>query len=58
MAQVYDASGNLTHDGQNNYKYDSEGRIAIVNEGAPQQALYGYDSATIRNPLAPRNLSL
>ena len=58
MPQVYDASGNLTHDGQHNYKYDGEGRIAYVNKAALNQATCSYDIATIRNLLAPRNLSL
>jgi YD repeat-containing protein len=48
LPQVYDASGKLTHDGQHNYKYDSEGRIAYVDEGAPNQASYSYDSANRR----------
>ncbi|MGH9960398.1 MAG: RHS repeat-associated core domain-containing protein, partial [Pyrinomonadaceae bacterium] len=48
LAHSYDLSGNLTNDGQHSYKYDSEGRIAVVDEGSGQVASYSYDLANRR----------
>jgi RHS repeat-associated protein len=44
----YDAAGNITFDGLNNYLYDGEGRICGVQEnvsGTIIQTVYVYDSA-------------
>jgi RHS repeat-associated protein len=48
LSYQYDSAGNVKHDGRHSYKHDAENRIAIVDEGAPQQASYSYDAMNRR----------
>ena len=41
LAHSYDASGNMTNDGQKTYQYDGAGRMTSVNAGA--LGTYGYN---------------
>ncbi|HLG15424.1 MAG TPA: RHS repeat-associated core domain-containing protein [Blastocatellia bacterium] len=44
LTQTYDAAGNLTNDGMHAYRYDAEGRLARVDAGTANEAVYTYDA--------------
>ena len=44
----YDAAGEVTYDGVNNYLYDAEGRVCAVRNFVGTTAGYIYDAAGIR----------
>jgi len=43
IGHSYDAAGNLTSDGIHNYQYDAAGRLAKVDAGSANEAVYYYD---------------
>ena len=44
LTQQYDAAGNLINDGVHAYRYDAEGRLARVDAGTANEAVYTYDA--------------
>ena len=45
---LYDAAGDITYDGLNNYLYDAEGRVCAVRNSVGTTVGYIYDAAGIR----------